>query len=80
MEREQPWTEKTVRICQKLKSNRKRAVGILLIVLGVILGVVSRAAVGAGFQDFVSGILMGLSAGVLLVGILATLISFFKSK
>ena len=31
-------------------------------------------------QDFTSGILMGLSAGILLVGILAVLLSFIRRR
>ena len=39
-----------------------------------------RAAGGSPFQDFATGILMGLSAGILLVGILAILLSFIRRK
>ena len=73
-------------IGQKLRSSRKRYFGVLLILLpllilfGIALGIVSRAAGGSPFQDFATGILMGLSAGVLLVGILAVLLSFIRRK
>ena len=68
------------RIWQKLRSSRKRYFGVLLILLGIVLGIVSRAVGGSPFQDFATGILMGLSAGVLLVGILAVLLSFIRRK
>ena len=68
--------ETIARIGQKLRSSRKRYFGVLLILLGIVLGIVSRAVGGSPFQDFATGILMGLSAGVLLVGILAVLLSF----
>ena len=72
--------ETIARIGQKLRSSRKRYFGVLLILLGIVLGIVSRAAGGSPSQDFTSGILMGLSAGVLLVGILAVLLSFTRRK
>ena len=72
--------ETIARIGQKLRSSRKRYFGVLLILLGIVLGIVSRAVGGSPSQDFTSGILMGLSAGVLLVGILAVLLSFTRRK
>ena len=72
--------ETIARIRQKLRSSRKRYFGVLLILLGVALGIVSRTAGGSPFQDFASGILMGLSAGILLVGILAVLLSFIRRR
>ena len=68
------------RIRQRIRSSRKRYFGVLLILLGIVLGIVSRAAGGSPFQDFATGILMGLSAGILLVGILAVLLSFIRRK
>lgn len=68
------------RIGQRIKSSRKRYFGVLLILLGIVLGIVSRAAGGSPSQDFTSGILMGLSAGILLVGILAVLLSFIRRR
>ena len=72
--------ETIARIGQKLRSSRKRYFGVLLILLGVALGIISRAAGGSPSQDFTSGILMGLSAGILLVGILAVLLSFIRRR
>ena len=72
--------ETIARIGQKLRSSRKRYFGVLLILLGIVLGIVSRAVGGSPFQDFTAGILMGLSAGVLLVGILAVLLSFIRRQ
>ena len=72
--------ETIARIGQKLRSSRKRYFGVLLILLGIVLGIVSRAAGGSPLQDFATGILMGLSAGVLLVGILAVLLSFIRRQ
>ena len=72
--------ETIARIRQKLRSSRKRYFGVLLILLGVALGIVSRTAGGSTSQDFTSGILMGLSAGILLIGILAVLLSFIRRR
>lgn len=72
--------ETIARIGQRIKSSRKRYFGVLLILLGIVLGIVSRAAGGSPSQNFTSGILMGLSAGILLVGILAVLLSFIRRR
>ena len=72
--------ETIARIGQRIKSSRKRYFGVLLILLGVALGIVSRTAGGSPSQDFTSGILMGLSAGILLIGILAVLLSFIRRQ
>ena len=72
--------ETIARIGQRIKSSRKRYFGVLLILLGVALGIVSRTAGSSPSQDFTSGILMGLSAGILLVGILAVLLSFIRRR
>ena len=61
--------ETIARIGQRIKSSRKRYFGVLLILLGVALGIVSRAAGGSPSQDFTSGILMGLSVVEILAGI-----------
>ena len=79
MNQDRFFKEKAMRIFQKLKSDKKRFTGILLIALGIALGVVSRATGGNPFQDFTAGILMGLSVGVLLIGILVTLLSCIKN-
>lgn len=80
MKENRSFQETIARIRQKLRSSRKRYFGVLLILLGVVLGIVSRTAGGSPFQDFATGILMGLSAGILLVGILAILLSFIRRK
>lgn len=80
MKENRSFQETIARIRHKLRSSRKRYFGVLLILLGVALGIVSRTAGGSPFQDFATGILMGLSAGILLVGILAILLSFIRRK
>ena len=80
MKQSDSFQEIIARIWQKLRSSRKRYFGVLLILLGIVVGIVSRAAGGSPSQDFTSGILMGLSAGILLVGILAVLLSFIRRQ
>lgn len=80
MKQHSSFQETIARIGQKLRSSRKRYFGVLLILLGIVLGIVSRAAGGSPSQDFTSGIFMGLSAGILLVGILAVLLSFIRRR
>ena len=80
MKENRSFQETIARIRQKLRSSRKRYFGVLLILLGIVLGIVSRAAGGSPFQDFATGILMGLSAGILLVWILAVLLSFIRRR
>ena len=72
--------EVITRIGQKLRSSRKRYIGVLLILLGIVLGIVSRSVGGSPFQDFTTGILMGLSAGILLIGFIAVLLSFIRRR
>ena len=43
--------------------------GLVLIVLGIACGAISKTTGGTDVQDFVSGILMGLSVAELLAGI-----------
>ena len=80
MKQNDSFQETIARIGQKLRISRKRYFGVLLILLGIALDIVSRAAGGSPSQDFISGILMGLSAGILLVGILAVLLSFTRRR
>ena len=70
--------EAIARIRQKLRSSRKRCIGVLLILLGIVLGIVSRAAGGSPSQDFTSGILMGLSVAEILAGIWVAGKTFLK--
>lgn len=83
MDKRSPFMERALTLVlvfrKKIRDNKTRSVGILLIILGVALGVISRVTSGSGFQDFTAGVMMGLSVGILLVGIIATLISFIRN-
>lgn len=60
------------------EENKQILYGFVLFLLGLILIFISRNNSGSHFQDFVTGILMGLGVGVLLVGIVLILLSIFK--
>jgi hypothetical membrane protein len=45
--------------------------GIMLIVMGIALQALSYAIGGSDFKDFISGLLLGLSIGEMLVGVFA---------
>lgn len=60
------------------EENKQILYGFILFLLGLILIFISRNNSGSHFQDFVTGILMGLGVGVLFVGIVLILLSIFK--
>ena len=59
-----------LRRTQELERQRGILYGLVLIVLGIACGVMSKTTGGTDVQDFVSGILMGLSVAEILAGIL----------
>lgn len=61
---------------RRFGGNKRRLTGISLTALGVCLAAISRITGGSPFQDFSSGLMMGLSVGMLFAGILVTLFSF----
>ena len=54
---------------QELERQKGILYGLVLIVLGIACGAMSRVTGGTDVQDLVSGILMGLSVGETLVGV-----------
>lgn len=58
-----------LRRTQELERQKGILYGLVLIVLGIACGAMSRVTGGTDVQDLVSGILMGLSIGEVLVGI-----------
>lgn len=59
-----------LRRTQELERQKGILYGLVLIVLGIACGAMSKTTGGTNVQDFVSGILMGLSVAEILVGIL----------
>lgn len=58
-----------LRRTQELERQNKILYGILLIVLGIAMQVLSHSFYGSAVQDFLSGALMGVSVGVMLIGL-----------
>ena len=58
-----------LRRTQELERQKGVLYGLVLVVLGIASGAISKTTGGTDVQDFVSGILMGLSVAEILAGI-----------
>ena len=58
-----------LRRTQELERQKGILYGLVLIVLGIACGAISKTTGGTDVQDFVSGVLMGLSVAGILAGI-----------
>lgn len=58
-----------LRRTQELEKQQKLLYGILLIVMGIALQAFSYTLGGTDIKDFLSGILLGLAVGEMLVGV-----------
>ncbi len=58
-----------LRRTQNLENQRFSLIGVILIALGVGLGAMSYQVGGSSLRDFLSGVLLGLSVGDMLVGV-----------
>ena len=58
-----------LRRTQELERQKDILYGLVLIVLGIACGTMSKTTGGTDVQDFVSGVLMGLSVAEILTGI-----------
>lgn len=65
---------------QKLEKEKQSLIGILLIVMGIALYSISQTTGGTTARDFISGIILGLSIGSLLVGVYVTARTFTQKK
>ena len=63
---------------QKLENQKNNILGILLIILGIACFFMSQLLTGNNFKDFMSGVLIGMSIGEMLVGIIMIVISISK--
>lgn len=57
-----------LRRIQELEKQKKQLYGIMLIVMGIALQALSHTFGGSDVTDFLSGVLLGLSIGEMLVG------------
>ena len=67
-----------LRRTQELERQKGVLCGFVLIVLGIASGAMSKTTGGTDVQDFLSGILMGLSVAEILAGIWAAGKTFLK--
>ena len=58
-----------LRRTQELERQKSILYGLVLIILGIACGAMSKTTGGTDVQDFISGVLMGLSVAEILVGI-----------
>ena len=58
-----------LRRTQELEKQKNMLYGMILIVLGIALQALSYTFGGSSFKDFMSGVLLGLSIGEILVGV-----------
>lgn len=63
---------------QKLEKERQLLFGLVLIIMGMALSALSQLTGGSDFKDFLSGVMMGLSIGVMLTGVYTTARTFAK--
>ena len=67
-----------LRRTQELERQKGVLCGFVLIVLGIASGAMSKTTGGTDVQDFISGVLMGLSVAEILVGIWVAGKTFLK--
>lgn len=65
---------------QRLEKQKLSIFGILLIVMGIALLAFSQLLGGTDFKDFLSGVMMGISVGEMLVGVFIIGRSFAKQR
>lgn len=63
---------------QKLENQKNTIFGVLLIILGISCLCLSQFSDGSNLQDFMSGLLLGISIAEMLVGIFITMKSISK--
>jgi transcriptional regulator with XRE-family HTH domain len=65
---------------QNLENQRTSLYGIILIVLGITLFVLHYQVNGSAFRDLCSGVLLGLSIGINITGVIITVSGIVKQK
>ena len=75
--------EQILNMLARIQQREKRKMsifGILLIVMGIALLAFSQLHGGTDFRDFLSGLMMGISVGEMLVGVFIIGRSFTKHR
>ena len=63
---------------QKLEKERTLLLGLVLIIMGMTLSALSQLTGGSVFKDFISGVMMGLSVSIMIIGIYTSATTFKK--
>lgn len=63
---------------QKLEKERTLLLGLVLIIMGMTLSALSQLTGGSDFKDFISGVMMGLSVSIMIIGIYTSATTFKK--
>ena len=67
-----------LRRTKNLENQRTSLYGIVLLLMGVAMLALHYNLGGSDWKDFISGVLLGISVGVMLVGIYVTMLGFSK--
>ena len=67
-----------LRRIQRLEKQKMSFLGILLIVMGIALLVISQLSGGTDFRDFLTGFMEGVSVGTMIIGVFIIGRSFVK--
>lgn len=67
-----------LRRTQELEHQKNMLYGILLMVMGMAMYAVSNVIGGSNFRDFLSGMFLGMSVGVMLIGLFVTAYNWCK--
>jgi len=63
---------------QRLETQKQILIGIMLVVVGIALMGFSRLTGGIGFQNFIYGVITGISIGASLLGVFVIVLSVSK--
>ena len=58
-----------LRRTQELEKQKNTLYGVVLIVMGIAMQALSYAVGGSDMKDFISGVLLGMSIAVMLIGV-----------
>lgn len=67
-----------LRRTQELEHQKNMLYGTLLMVMGMAMYAVSNVIGGSNFRDFISGMFLGMSIGVMLIGLFVTAYNWCK--
>jgi transcriptional regulator with XRE-family HTH domain len=69
-----------IRRTQLLENQRTSLYGVIMVAMGVALLALSFNISGSNIEDFISGVVLGISIGELLIGVFIIALGFSKQK